>query len=71
MIPMTDRSKPADAISQAEEYEALKRTVMRLLDDPQVQQKILELLTRQRSARREEIAQTDRSRRAAESPLAR
>jgi hypothetical protein len=31
---MTNRPKPADDIEKAEEQEALKRALMRLLDDP-------------------------------------
>jgi hypothetical protein len=31
-------------IKKAEQYEALKQTLLRLLDDPQVQQKIVSLL---------------------------
>jgi hypothetical protein len=34
----------ADQIKKAELYEAVKQALMRLLDDPQVQQKILEIL---------------------------
>jgi hypothetical protein len=53
MCAMTDQSKPADAIKQAEEYEALKRAVMRLLDDPQVQQKMRQLFQGPRPVRQE------------------
>ena len=67
---MTNQLEPADAIKQAEEYEALKRAVMRLLDDPQVQQKMLRLLQGQPPAR-QEIAQTGRSLRPVQGPLAR
>jgi len=31
-------------IKKAEQYEALKQTLLRLLDDPQIQQKIVSLL---------------------------
>jgi hypothetical protein len=40
-----DRTKAEDEIKRAEQHEALKQTFLRLLDDPQVQQKILTLLT--------------------------
>ena len=39
-----DGTEIADQIKKAELYEAVKQTLMRLLDDPQVQQKILEIL---------------------------
>jgi hypothetical protein len=35
-----------DEIKKAERYEALKQMLLRLLDDPQVQQKIVTLLRR-------------------------
>jgi hypothetical protein len=35
-----------DEIKKAEQREALKQTFLRLLDDPQVQQKIVNLLSR-------------------------
>ena len=39
-----DGTEIADQIKKAELYEAVKRALTRLLDDPQVQQKILEIL---------------------------
>jgi hypothetical protein len=39
-----DRSKAEDKIKEAEQHEALKQALLRLLDDPQVQQKIVSLL---------------------------
>jgi len=41
-----DRTKTEDKIKKAEQHEALKQTFLRLLDDPQVQQKIVALLSR-------------------------
>jgi hypothetical protein len=43
-----DSTKPvAIEIEKAEQREALKQALLRLLDDPQVQQKIVTLLRRQ------------------------
>ena len=39
-----DGTEIADQIKKAELYEAVKQALMRLLNDPQVQQKILEIL---------------------------
>jgi hypothetical protein len=39
-----DRSKAEDDIKKAEQHEALKQGLLRLLDDPQIQQKIVSLL---------------------------
>jgi hypothetical protein len=39
-----DRASTEDEIKKAEQYEAFKQTLLRLLDDPQVQQKIVSLL---------------------------
>jgi len=39
-----DRSQAEDEIKKAEQHEALKQALLRLLDDPQVQQKIVSLL---------------------------
>jgi hypothetical protein len=39
-----DRSKAEDDIKKAEQHEALKQALLRLLDDPQIQQKIVSLL---------------------------
>ena len=41
---MEDRSKTEDEIKKAEQQEALKQALLRLLDDPQIQQKIVSLL---------------------------
>jgi hypothetical protein len=41
-----DQVRTEDEIKKAEQYEALKRMLLRLLDDPQVQQKIVILLRR-------------------------
>ena len=43
---VTDQTKTEDEIKKAERHEALKQTFLRLLDDPQVQQKIVALLSR-------------------------
>jgi hypothetical protein len=40
-----DRTQTEGAIKKAEQHEALKRTFLRLLDDPQVQPKIVTLLS--------------------------
>jgi hypothetical protein len=40
------RTKTEDNIKRAEQHEALKQAFLRLLDDPQVQQKIVTLLSR-------------------------
>jgi hypothetical protein len=42
-----DQTKPDDEIKKAEQYEALKRAFLRLLDDPQIQQKIFTLVSHQ------------------------
>jgi len=39
-----DRTQAEDEIKKAEQHEALKQALLRLLDDPQVQQKIVSLL---------------------------
>jgi hypothetical protein len=39
-----DRTSTEDEIKKAEQHEAFKQTLLRLLDDPQVQQKIVSLL---------------------------
>jgi hypothetical protein len=41
-----DQIRAEDEIKRAEQYEALKQSLLRLLDDPQVQQKIVILLRR-------------------------
>ena len=43
---MADRTKTEDEIKKAEQHEALKQAFLRLLDDPQVQQKIVALVSR-------------------------
>jgi hypothetical protein len=45
-----DRSKAEDDIKKAEQHEALKQALLRLLDDPQIQQKIVCLLRSQLGA---------------------
>ena len=40
---MADQTTTENEIKKAEQYEALKQTLLRLLDDPQVQQKIVSL----------------------------
>jgi hypothetical protein len=45
-----DRIDTEDEIKKAEQYEALKQMLLRLLDDPQVQQKIGTLLRRRLGA---------------------
>jgi hypothetical protein len=41
-----DRTKTENEIKKAEQHEAFKQTFLRLLDDPQIQQKIVTLLSR-------------------------
>ena len=41
---MKAQARTEEEIKKAEQYEALKQAILRLLDDPQVQQKILSLL---------------------------
>jgi hypothetical protein len=41
-----DQIRAEDEIKMAEQYEALKQSLLRLLDDPQVQQKFVILLRR-------------------------
>jgi len=41
-----DQIVAEDEIKRAEQYEALKQSLLRLLDDPQVRQKIVILLRR-------------------------
>ena len=43
---MEGETKTEDEIKKAEQYEALKRMFLRLLDDPQVEQKIVTLVSR-------------------------
>jgi hypothetical protein len=49
-----DRIKTENAIKKAEQHEALKQTFLRLLDDPQIQQKIVTLLSRRLEQIRDE-----------------
>ncbi len=51
---MVDRTNTEDEIKKAEQHEALKQTFLRLLDDPQVQQKIIALLSRRLGQIRDE-----------------
>jgi hypothetical protein len=44
---MHDLTKPEDEIKKAEQHEARKQLLLRLLDDPQVQRKIVAFLGRQ------------------------
>jgi hypothetical protein len=41
-----DQTRTEDEIKKAEQHEALKQMLLHLLDDPQVQQKIVTLLRR-------------------------
>jgi hypothetical protein len=41
---VTDQTTTENEIKKAEQYEALKQTLLRLLDDPQIQQKIVSLV---------------------------
>jgi len=41
---MEERTRTEDEIKTAEQHEVLKQMLLRLLDDPQVQQKIVSLL---------------------------
>jgi hypothetical protein len=43
---VADRTKTEDEIKRAEQHEALKQTFLRMLDDPQVQRKIVALVSR-------------------------
>ena len=43
---MEDQIVAEDEIKRAEQYETLKQSLLRLFDDPQVQQKIVILLRR-------------------------
>jgi hypothetical protein len=44
---MEGQTKTEDEIKTAEQYEALKQVFLRLLDDPQIEQKIVTLVSRQ------------------------
>jgi hypothetical protein len=46
---MEDQIRAENEIKSAEQYEALKQSLLRLLDDPQVQQKIAVLTRRWRA----------------------
>jgi hypothetical protein len=41
---MEDRSRTEEKLENAQQHEALKQALLRLLDDPQVQQKIISIL---------------------------
>lgn len=41
---MEDRSRTEEELEKAEQYEALKQALLRLLDDPQVRLKIISVL---------------------------
>jgi hypothetical protein len=41
---VADQTTPENEIKKAEQHEALKQMLLRLLDDPQVQQKIVSVL---------------------------
>ena len=41
---MADEATTENEIKKAEQYEARKQTLLRLLDDPQIQQKIVSFL---------------------------
>jgi hypothetical protein len=43
---MNDRTKVEGEIAEAERHEASKQTLLRLLDDPQIQHKIVAFLRR-------------------------
>jgi hypothetical protein len=44
---MDDPPRTEEEIRKAEQHEALKQTLLRLLDDPQIQRKIVALLRNQ------------------------
>jgi hypothetical protein len=46
MNAVEDRTKTEDEIKKAEQHEVLKQMLLRLLDDPQVQRKIVTFLSR-------------------------
>jgi hypothetical protein len=48
---MNSRIKPDDEIETAKEHESFKQTLLRLLDDPQIQEKIGTCLRRSGLAR--------------------
>ena len=48
---MDNRTKPDDEIETAEQHESFKQMLLRLLDDPQIQQKIAAFLRRSGLAR--------------------
>ena len=48
---MEAQTRTEEEIKKAEQYEALKQVILRLLDDPQVEQKILSLLRNRSEAR--------------------
>jgi hypothetical protein len=48
MCVVENRTSIEDEIQKTEQYEALKQMLLRLLEDPQVQQKIVTLLRRHR-----------------------
>jgi len=41
---VADAATTENEIKKAEQYEALKQTLLRLLDDPQIQQKVVSFL---------------------------
>jgi hypothetical protein len=49
-VHVNDPITTEGAIKKAEQHEALKQMLLRLLDDPQVQQKIVNLLERRPGA---------------------
>ena len=53
-LSVEDQTRTEDEIRKAEEHEAFKRVFLRLLDDPQVQQKLVALLSRRLGQSRSE-----------------
>jgi len=58
---MEAQTRTEEEIKKAEQYEALKQTLSRLLDDPQVQHKILSLLLYRFGTDRRDKGLSDRS----------
>jgi hypothetical protein len=59
---MDDPTRTEEEIRKAEQHEALKQTLLRLLDDPQIQRRIVALLQQSAWARSKGIARHEGSR---------
>ena len=58
---MEAQTRTEEEIKKAEQYEALKQTLLRLLDDPQVRHKIVSLLLYRFGTDRRDKSLSDRS----------